>query len=251
MLQGYLEADCRSSLRNSMYPLFPNGLSGIFFNFGSPGKLILEKEYTTQPVSIFGQIDQRFAAVDAPGFYSLGVLFKPTVLSKFLRVDMSELTNKAVDGLLLRSDLLDVHEKLQYEKTTQARICVLDHYFSKTLFGLSTQTFIGDHAVQLINTQGNITIEKIADQLRITQRYLEISFKRSVGISPKSYSLIQRFNRTAQRLRAGSSNVYPLSFGDEYYDQMHLIKTFKRFTGYTPSQYLRENLEMGRSYLVG
>jgi AraC-like DNA-binding protein len=249
LLQGYLEADC-CSVGNSVYTLFPNGLSGIFFNFGNPGRLILEKEYSTEAVSIFGQIDQYFTIADAPGFYSLGVLFKPTTLSKFLRVDISEFTNKAVDGTLLRADLRDVHEQLQQIKPIQQKIALLNKYFSKTLIDVPTQNIISDYAVHLINTKEDLTIGRLAGLLQVSQRYLEINFKRSVGLSPKSYSLIQRFMRTERKLKRESEQRRHLSFGDEYYDQMHFMKDFKRFTGYTPGRYLLENLETAKSYLI-
>ncbi|HMJ70119.1 MAG TPA: AraC family transcriptional regulator [Cyclobacteriaceae bacterium] len=249
-LQGYIEADCRSSLRNSTYTLFPNGLSGIFFNFGNTGKLILEKEYDTPAISIFGQIDKHFTVADAPGFYSLGVLFKPTNLSKFLRVDISEFTNRAVDGTLLRADLRRVHEQLTEATRIQQKITLLNEYFCRALLNLSPQNTISDHAVHLIDTQENLTIEKLAGLLHISQRYLEMNFKRSVGLSPKSYSLIQRFMRIERKLKKEPEPRQHLNFGDEYYDQMHFTKDFKRFTGHTPGRYLLENLEMGKSYLI-
>ena len=250
LLQGYLEADCRRGVGNSMHTLFPNGLSGIFFNFGDTGTLILEKEYKAAPVSIFGQIDQHFTVTHAPGFYSLGVLFKPTTLSKFLRADISEFTNRAFDGRLLRADLLVLHEKLQQAPHIQQKITLLNAYFCRSLLNLGSQKTFSDYAVHLINTEENLTIEKLADRLHISQRYLEMNFKRSVGLSPKSYLLIQRFMRAERKLKKGSVPGQSLSFGDEYYDQMHFIKNFKRFTGYTPARYLLENLEMGKSYLI-
>lgn len=250
LLTGYLEADCRSSLQHSVHTLFPNGLSGIFFNFGDTGKLILEKEYKVAPVSVFGQIDQHFTIGHAPGFYSLGVLFRPTVLAKFLRVNMSEFTNKAVEGELLRADLLELHERLQGEPSIQHKIVLLDEYFCRTLLNLvPAQTFC-DEAIHLIDTYENLSISNLADRLRVSQRHLEINFKRSVGISPKCYSRIQRFIRTERKLKVSSALGQRLNIGDEYYDQMHFIKEFKHFTGHTPARYVVENLEMGRSYLV-
>lgn len=98
MVQGYLEADSRHMSAMRSHTLFPNGFSGIFFNFGQLGKLLIREEHHTPAVSVFGQIDQSFEAIHFPGSYSLGILFHPTVLSRFLRINMAELTNKTLDG---------------------------------------------------------------------------------------------------------------------------------------------------------
>src|SRR5690349_5309989 len=84
-VQCYLEADSSTTLEKGEHTLFPNGLSGIFFNFGNMGKLIIKEEYKTPEVSVFGQIDRHFTVIHWPGFYSLGVLLKPSVLSRLLR----------------------------------------------------------------------------------------------------------------------------------------------------------------------
>jgi methylphosphotriester-DNA--protein-cysteine methyltransferase len=84
-----------------------------------------------------------------------------------------------------------------------------------------------------------------------SERHLEKQFKKHVGLSPKIYAMIVRFKTMEQlliskpKLRWGKIN-----FADQYYDQNHFIKEFKRFTGHTPSDYLLNSLEMGRSYLV-
>src|SRR4051794_33603541 len=101
LIQCYMVADARASLEKGQYTMFPNGYSGIFFNFGNTGSIIVKEEYRTPAVSVFGQIDRHFTAVHLPGFYSIGVLVKPTALSSLLKIDMSDLTNCTVDGLLI------------------------------------------------------------------------------------------------------------------------------------------------------
>ena len=249
-IQGYLEGDNMNGSTGGQHTLFPNGYSGIFFNFGNLGKLILKDKFTIHPISIYGQIDHHFTAIHTPGFYSLGVLLKPTVLSKFLRVDMSEFTNKTYDGMLFRHDLKMLHEKIQASPSIKQKIELLEGYFIAALMVLPQRT-IADHALYLLHQQETISIEKLADDMSISQRYLEINFKSAVGLSPKTYSLIMRFKRMEHQLKKiSAARWHQLNFAGAYHDQNHFIKDFKRFTGYTPSNYLLENLEMGRSYLV-
>jgi len=250
-VQCYLEADYTNSPEKGENRLFPNGLSGIFFNFGNMGKLIIKEEYKTPLVSVFGQIDRHFTVVHWPGFYSLGVLLKPTVLSKLLRVDMSEFTNKAFDGQLIRQDLIFLHQQLGEMNNIKRKIALIEHFLSKVLLNIDHRLTVTDKALYLMSLHHNISISRLANHLQISDRYLELQFKKSLGLSPKTYSLILRFKRIEQQLNKISKiHWQDITFANEYHDQNHFIKDFKRFTGLTPTNYLVENLEMGRSYLI-
>lgn len=250
-IQGFLEADFRNSLENGDHLLFPNGLSGIFFNFGPRGKMFLKKEFETPRVSIFGQIDRHFNVTNPSGFYSIGVLLHPTLLSKFLRVDMAEFCNSAVEGSLIRNDLNILYEKMEEAPSAKSKITLLEEYFFPALAGLHANKTISDHALQLLHKAEGLSIEKVALQLNISVRSLEMNFKREVGVSPKTYSMILRFMRAEQQLKTISvASWQKMNFANEYHDQNHFIKDFKRFTGNTPSGYLVENFEMGKSYLM-
>jgi AraC-like DNA-binding protein len=247
----YLEADSSATTEKGAHTLFPNGLSGIFFNFGNMGRLIIKEDYKTPKVSVFGQIDRHFTVMHWPGFYSLGVLFKPSVLSRLLREDMGEFTNRAFDGQLIQKDLYLLHERVEGTVSIAKKIQVIEQYLLKAFVSLSRQSHLTEHALYLIHHEGIVNIGKMARQLQVSQRYLEKEFKKNVGLSPKTYSLIHRFKRMEQQMRNMTMIHWSdMSFASEYHDQNHFIKDFKRFTGLTPSDYLQENLAMGRSYLA-
>jgi AraC-like DNA-binding protein len=178
-------------------------------------------------------------------------MLKPTILSKFLREDMASFTNKAVEGELLRNDFKTLHSRLEEMPSIKEKISALNQYFIKVFAALPTSSVVADSAVYLIHKQANLSVKKMAEQLKISDRYLETKFKASVGLSPKTYSLIVRFKNAEQQLLNNCSPRWSLQdFSCEYYDQNHFIKDFKRFTGHTPSDYLLNNFETGRSYLV-
>lgn len=248
-IQGYLEAN--SYTETGLNTLSPNGFSGIFFNFGSRGKLHLKEELDARMVSIFGQIDRAFTVTYQAGFYSLGVMFKPAALSRFLRVNMAEFTNTAFDGTLLRPDLKILHEKLEACQTSSQRIELLNQYFSRVLTTVSDTRSIADHALHILQHDCTLSMEKLADRLHMSQRYIEMNFRKAIGLSPKTYSIILRFKRMEMQLKKMQSvSLLDTDYENEYYDQNHFIKDFKRFTGYTPSRYLVQDLGMLRSYLA-
>lgn len=250
-IQGYLEANSMHPTQGGEHTLFPNGFSGIFFNFGKPGKLILKETYTTAAVSIYGQIDRHFTAIHAPGFYSLGVLLKPTSLSKLLRADMSEFTNKAFDGTLIRKDLQALHLRLEEATSLAAKIALLNEYFTKAFALIQPVSTLADATLLAMHKNPKTPIKQLAQELQVSERHVELQFKKYVGLTPKTYSLIIRFKQIEQQLNASTTPRWrQMDFAQDYYDQNHFIKDFKRFTGHTPSDYLLTNLELGRSYLL-
>lgn len=250
IVQCYLEADGRASVDLGEHTLFPNGLSGFFFNFGNTQKIIIHEEYITPPVSIFGQIDRHFTITHRPGFYSLGVLLQPSALSSLFRIDMEEMTNKALDGRLVSRKLNSLHDELAEVAPVKAKIERIEQYLIALMQRNMRPATLVEHAIHLIQHQKVSSIDQLARMLNVSQRYLEIQFKRTVGLSPKTYSLIHRFKRMEHHLiKMNTVHWEDMSFASEYYDQNHFIRDFKRFTGLTPSAYLLENLEMGQSYL--
>lgn len=250
-IQCYLEADCRGSLHAEENTLFPNGLSGIFFNFGNTGRMFIKEDYKTPAISIFGQIDCHFTVAHQPGFYSFGVMFKPTVLSKLFKMDMGDITNTAFDGKLVERDFYSLHQQMEDTLSVKTKIRLFEHYFINKLNPDLYSKNIADHALDFIHHHENFSVDHLAKHIGISQRYLETQFKKSVGLTPKTYSLILRFKRIEQQLNNSSLPSWKnLVFANEFHDQNHFIKDFKRFTGLTPSKYLLEKLDMGRSYLI-
>lgn len=72
-------------------------------------------------------------------------------------------------------------------------------------------------------------------------RRLRRAFDRWVGLSPKQFSRIMRFQRLLARLRAdGSGNLARQALECGYYDQPHMNRDFKRLAGVSPREFHAE-----------
>jgi methylphosphotriester-DNA--protein-cysteine methyltransferase len=80
-------------------------------------------------------------------------------------------------------------------------------------------------------------------ELIFNYKYLERQFLKIIGLTPKSYSRIARFQNVMQALKYAAFHPWPsLALDCGYYDQAHFIKEFKAFTGATPSEFVaRQN----------
>jgi AraC-like DNA-binding protein len=62
-------------------------------------------------------------------------------------------------------------------------------------------------------------------------------FSSAVGITPKHYYRIQRFNEVARRIAGGGSTLADIAATSGYSDQAHLTREFRELAGVTPSRY--------------
>jgi transcriptional regulator GlxA family with amidase domain len=84
----------------------------------------------------------------------------------------------------------------------------------------------------ILRSGGATRVADLASQSRISRRHLERIFLRSVGIGPKLFSRIVRFQHL---LRAPYNDWAMLAADSGYFDQAHLIRDFRQFTGQTPA----------------
>lgn len=102
-------------------------------------------------------------------------------------------------------------------------------------------------AVAAIDAAPEAPILRHAAQLGVSPSTLATGFRRVTGTTPKRYAQVQRFHRliTALAEHAGAPDWAELAAASGYYDQPHVIRAFRRFSGYTPAEYHRLVAEHG------
>jgi AraC-like DNA-binding protein len=79
---------------------------------------------------------------------------------------------------------------------------------------------------------GNASIARIASDTGVSRRQLERRFREQVGLPPRLYARIVRFQRAFQALGHESGAAIAANCG--YADQAHLVREIRRFAGQTP-----------------
>lgn len=96
-----------------------------------------------------------------------------------------------------------------------------------------------EKAVQYIqdNYAEKITIQDIANHVKIHPSYLSSIFRKSLNQSVNSYINFHRINVAKQLLKNGNTSITDIALQTGFYDAQHFLKTFKKNTGFTPSEY--------------
>jgi AraC-like DNA-binding protein len=75
-------------------------------------------------------------------------------------------------------------------------------------------------------------------------------YNKYLGVPATTFGKLNRFHNSMNQLLSNDfSKLSDLAFDNGYFDQMHFIRDFKRFTGDTPKNFIRQNnsiLQIGK-----
>lgn len=83
----------------------------------------------------------------------------------------------------------------------------------------------------------------------VSSRQLRRWFQTAVGVSPKQFHSLARFQHTVRHLLLHQQTAYlPTAMAHGYFDQAHFVHDFRRLAGETPGRFLREHNLMSHFY---
>jgi AraC-like DNA-binding protein len=90
----------------------------------------------------------------------------------------------------------------------------------------------------LLHNPTRFSLDWLADQACLSTKQFYNLFVQRMGISPKLYARIARFDQTVKRKNAQPAYDWlsiALEYG--YYDYQHLVRDYKEFTKLTPTEF--------------
>jgi len=87
-------------------------------------------------------------------------------------------------------------------------------------------------------------IKNISGRHAMSERYIQRLFQAAVGLTPRTFYKIQRFNKSLELVKGMKLSLTSVAYDCGYHDQAHFIREFREFTGLKPS-------EVRSSYIVG
>ncbi|MEC3880333.1 helix-turn-helix transcriptional regulator [Parapedobacter sp. 10938] len=219
-----------SELGEQWERVFPDGCAGVVMNLGDncltdSGSVTMEfgKTYVVGAMTSF---KDSFINSDT---YLLGVCFRPATFSNFYDyVSQHVLTNETVE--------FEKSSSFEVDKILRNPFDYLNHFFSDRIKNKTNQLQAVINDIHSAN--GQISVCDLSKRHLTTVRQLERSFKKNIGVSPKEYSNIIRFQNALSIIRNSDENrsLLDIAFECGYYDHSHLTNEIKRNTGLVPSQ---------------
>jgi AraC-like DNA-binding protein len=177
-------------------------------------------------------------------YKALTITFTLPGIINLISVKINELTNVFVS----LEELWGVQGKeLEYRLTSTdddlLKVKMLDSFFINKYNNLKNiqSKITGDIFILTQRKSANLSVDTIARTLNISYRTLHRIFQNDIGLCPKEYLKIIRFNKVCKYLKNYPSvGIMDIIHETGYYDQSHFIHEFKEIMKITPQEFLNE-----------
>jgi AraC-like DNA-binding protein len=152
---------------------------------------------------------------------TVGAVFKPGGASPFFRLPASELQDTDVSlETLWGAEARFLREQLLEAKTPEAKFAAFER--------------------ALLNRMTAAPISTVTDQIGLSERRFIQLFAQQVGLTPKLYCRVQRFQRVLRHIARSRECIdwTDIALTCGYFDQAHFIHDFRAFSGINPSSYV-------------
>jgi AraC-like DNA-binding protein len=153
---------------------------------------------------------------------------------------MTELTDAAYDAhAVIGPEIPRLEHELGETCGFADRIQLIEERLIRMLGGRDPLDPVAVAANSLFASNGVHRVSAMATDSGLSPRQFERRFLAQVGMPPKLYARIIRFNAALDhKLRYPSRAWSRIANDQDYYDQMHLVHDCRAFTGESPSRFL-------------
>jgi AraC-like DNA-binding protein len=173
---------------------------------------------------------------------SFCIVFQPGGLFRLFSMPLHELTDHDYDACAVLGPWVSrLQERLGNCDSFQERARISDECLRHFLQVRTHTDGVSAAANKILFQHSEASIPDLANRAGLSLRQFERRFRYQIGMRPKLYSRIARFEAALDskaRSRTKSWTEIAHEFG--YYDQMHLVHDFGQFSGETPTNLMTE-----------
>ncbi len=216
--------------------IVPDGCMDILFHLSSENESV-----SVSSALVIGTMTEAIE-VQRDVSQILAVRFHPGGAIPFLKIKASEVKDTAIELSSIFGDrisqLLDL---ISSQDSMLGRKTLLEKFLLKTLSQSKCKNVVLPSQF-LAQSEELPTVDQIVNFFGKSSRQIERLFHAHVGIGPKMFLRVKRFQSVDRWLRNKNRIQNDLIWSDVavkhgYFDQAHLIRDCKEFTGLTPDNY--------------
>jgi AraC-like DNA-binding protein len=226
--------------------LLPNGEASIVFNLRDEEMRLYDADDPSRFVScglagLTGARTHCFAIDTAAEEWVVGIQFRPGGTFPFFREPAGEVANRSMPlEDLWRDAAGEIREQLLAACSADAMFAVLERALMAQLVrGLELHPAIEFARGHICRAPQVATVSGVMESIGLSQRRFIELFREQVGLTPKAFCRVRRFQRVLEAVhRRKSVDWAQVALDGGYYDQAHFIHDFQGFSGLTPAAYL-------------
>ena len=234
----------------------PTGRTHLLFNLGTPPSLFgRESRNTTRSFPtcwISGQQHSYIETGSHGDTVLLGAQFHSHGAFRLLRMAQHELSDRVIElECLLGDQILGLRQRLLEASSPRACFALLEAWLLDLLErGAEVHPAVLATSRAVALGPGQIELKQLSRDLGFSREYLIRRFREQVGLAPKAYANILRFDHALKIARSRTRTWAEIALDSGYYDQAHLVRDFQRYAGRAPNSLLSDRMPDADSVVI-
>ena len=208
-----------------------------------------------QPANIVtGQMRSSVSIGPSGDVHLFGIRFQPAGAYPFFRFALSELTDRIEDlDAVWGPDIGSIADRLFATNDFSRRAAMIEDILARRLSEQRQERYsIGTIVDAMTREHGIRPVAMIAKEFGVGERNLERQFNERIGLAPKTFSRIVRFQRVLKMLESDENTDFvEASLAHGYFDQPHMINDFRQFAGASPMAFLQKSHRLTEFFTAG
>ena len=220
---------CLANIEQNLY-FYPNDRVSVLPDISSTG-IAAPKTIITGPKN--KPVGLKFGK----DYLMIKVAFHPTGLYRLLRMPMQKTVNTGLDAVEFWGDEVNrVNEKLGKIRSYDGMIAIVSDFLGKKLdSGIAREEPIDRVAIKMLDPHAKYSLEEWASAACLSLRQFERNFTTRVGLSPKMYIRIVRFENAMKiKNESPGKSWSEVAMDCEYTDPSHMLREFRQFADFPP-----------------
>lgn len=172
---------------------------------------------------------------------TIAVVFHPHAIRTLFDIPVSEFYNQEIDGYSLgHKNLSSLADEVLNCCSPEEAIHRIETWLLSNLSESGIYNFkrIGASLREVL-LNPIVSVEEMAQHACMSRKQFERVFFNTIGMKPKEYSTIVRFQRSLHLMQNGSRDFSDIAYSCGYSDQSHFIRECRRYSGLTPTMLLK------------
>ncbi len=169
-----------------------------------------------------------------------GVVFKPGGTIAFMRVPALDTADADIDLACLwgRCRTAALRERLLEPIAPDAKLDALEDALAEAWRPATLHRAVAFALTAFDRSAHTASVAAVTDVIGLSAKRFIERFKMEVGMTPKRYCRIRRFQRAVKQAHRGDRVDWTqVALNCGYFDQAHFIHDFRSFAGLTPTEY--------------
>jgi len=170
------------------------------------------------------------------------IFFQPSGFHALFGIPMTVLADQALEARsILGRGVEELEKQLAEIGDFEGRVRVAEDFIRRQAIRELPQDGVSAVALHILRSGGRGHVRDFAEWAGLSGRQLERRFLRQIGVVPKQFARIVRFDAALKaKLRCPVQSWADVAFQCGYYDQTHMISDFRLLASASPVQLIAE-----------